>query len=101
MKAGGERELTIPAPMAYGKRRVSDIPPGSTLKFGQFSFNSLLTDSPKTSSTSRGQAPRYQLDRKRLSPERGETKKYHQLCVLVPYNIIGRELLSRDARRRI
>lgn len=35
MKAGGERELTIPAPMAYGKRKMSDIPPNSTLKFGQ------------------------------------------------------------------
>lgn len=35
MKAGGERELTIPAPMAYGKKRMSDIPPNSTLKFGQ------------------------------------------------------------------
>ena len=100
MKAGGERELTIPAPMAYGKRKMSDIPPNSTLKFGQFSFDS-LTDSPYTSSNSRGQTPRYQLDRKRLSPERNETKKYYQLHVLVPYNIIGRELLSRDARRRI
>lgn len=37
MKAGGERELTIPAPMAYGKRKMSDIPPNSTLKFGQSS----------------------------------------------------------------
>lgn len=35
MKAGGERELTIPAPMAYGKRNMGDIPPNSTLKFGQ------------------------------------------------------------------
>lgn len=35
MKAGGERELTIPAPMGYGKRKMSDIPPNSTLKFGQ------------------------------------------------------------------
>jgi len=33
MKAGGERELTIPAPMAYGKSRKSGIPPNSTLKF--------------------------------------------------------------------
>jgi len=33
MKAGGERELTIPAPMGYGKRKMSDIPPNSTLKF--------------------------------------------------------------------
>ncbi|KAF9792713.1 hypothetical protein BJ322DRAFT_1133279 [Thelephora terrestris] len=33
MKAGGERELTIPAPMAYGKRKTGDIPPNSTLKF--------------------------------------------------------------------
>lgn len=35
MKAGGERELIIPAPMAYGKRKMSDIPPNSTLKFGK------------------------------------------------------------------
>lgn len=47
MKAGGERELTIPAPMAYGKRKMSDIPPNSTLKFGQFSFDS-LTDTVLT-----------------------------------------------------
>ena len=35
MKAGGEREMIIPAPMAYGKKKKSDIPPNSTLKFGQ------------------------------------------------------------------
>jgi len=34
MKAGGERELIIPAGMAYGKKKMSDIPPNSTLKFG-------------------------------------------------------------------
>lgn len=44
MKAGGERELTIPAPMAYGKRKMSDIPPNSTLKFGQPLFHFRLTD---------------------------------------------------------
>lgn len=35
MKAGGEREMIIPPTMAYGKRKMSDIPPNSTLKFGQ------------------------------------------------------------------
>lgn len=44
MKSGGERELTIPAPMAYGKRKVSDIPPNSTLKFGQSLVHLPLTD---------------------------------------------------------
>ena len=48
MKAGGERELIIPAPMAYGKRKMSDIPPNSTLKFGQFLFHFLLTDTALT-----------------------------------------------------
>jgi len=33
MKAGGERELIIPAPMAYGKKKMTGIPPNSTLKF--------------------------------------------------------------------
>jgi len=42
MKAGGERELTIPAPMGYGKRKMSDIPANSTLKFGQFLFHLLV-----------------------------------------------------------
>ena len=42
MKAGGERELIIPAPMAYGKRKTSGIPPNSTLKFGQFLLRFLL-----------------------------------------------------------
>ena len=44
MKAGGERELTIPAPMGYGKRKTSGIPPNSTLKFGQFLLRFLLTN---------------------------------------------------------
>lgn len=102
MKAGGEREMTIPAPMAYGKKRTSGIPPNSTLKFGQFPFQLPSPGHcPDTSSNPRGQTHRYQLGRKRLSAERSDTKKYHQLCVLVPYNIIGGELLSRDARRRI
>jgi hypothetical protein len=75
MKAGGERELTIPAPMAYGKRKMSDIPPNSTLKFGQSLFqHTSYGHCPDTSSDSRGQTPHYQLDRKRLSPERSETK---------------------------
>jgi hypothetical protein len=47
MKAGGERELTIPAPMAYGKRKTSGIPPNSTLKFGQF-LHFLLTNAALT-----------------------------------------------------
>lgn len=48
MKAGGERELTIPAPMGYGKRKMSDIPPNSTLKFGQFLFHLLVADAVLT-----------------------------------------------------
>ena len=48
MKAGGERELTVPAPMGYGKRKMADIPPNSTLKFGQFPFHFLLTEAVLT-----------------------------------------------------
>lgn len=93
--------MTIPAPMAYGKRKTSGIPPNSTLKFGQFLFQLFSHGHcPDKNSNPRGQTHCYQLDRKRLSAERSETKKYHQLCVLVLYNIIGRESLSRDARRR-
>ena len=33
MKVGGKRTLTIPAPMAYGNKRVGDIPANSTLIF--------------------------------------------------------------------
>ena len=36
MQAGGERKLTIPANMAYGKRAQSGIPANSTLIFGMF-----------------------------------------------------------------
>ena len=55
MKAGGERELIIPAPMAYGKKKMSDIPPNSTLKFGQFLFHPPSYErSPDTPSNSRG-----------------------------------------------
>lgn len=35
MQVGGERLLTIPAPMAYGKKAQSGIPGNSTLIFGQ------------------------------------------------------------------
>lgn len=48
MKAGGERELTIPAPMGYGKRKMADIPANSTLKFGLFVLRLLLTDAVLT-----------------------------------------------------
>lgn len=34
MQVGGEREIIIPPAMGYGKRKMSDIPPNSTLKFG-------------------------------------------------------------------
>jgi len=33
MAVGGERVLTIPAPLAYGKQRTGKIPPNSTLTF--------------------------------------------------------------------
>jgi len=33
MQTGGERQLTIPPAMAYGNKKVKDIPPGSTLVF--------------------------------------------------------------------
>jgi FK506-binding nuclear protein len=36
MQAGGERRLTIPANMAYGKKAQKDIPANSTLVFGMF-----------------------------------------------------------------
>lgn len=35
MQAGGERQLTIPPAMGYGKRKQSGIPPSSTLIFGK------------------------------------------------------------------
>ena len=34
MQVGGERVLTIPPNMAYGKKKMADIPPNSTLIFG-------------------------------------------------------------------
>ena len=37
MHVGGERKLTIPAPMAYGKKAQSGIPANSTLVFGEYS----------------------------------------------------------------
>ncbi len=36
MQVGGERLLTIPAPMAYGKKAQSGIPANSTLIFGKY-----------------------------------------------------------------
>ena len=36
MKVGGERLLTVPPALGYGKRKVDGIPPGSTLRFGAF-----------------------------------------------------------------
>ncbi|KAH7924608.1 hypothetical protein BV22DRAFT_1105358 [Leucogyrophana mollusca] len=33
MHVGGERELTVPAPMAYGSQKIPGIPPNSTLIF--------------------------------------------------------------------
>ncbi|KAK2162090.1 hypothetical protein LSH36_104g03074 [Paralvinella palmiformis] len=33
MKVGGKRKLTVPARMAYGKEKVGNIPPNSTLVF--------------------------------------------------------------------
>ncbi|NXD32555.1 FKBP4 protein, partial [Spelaeornis formosus] len=33
MHVGGERRLTIPAPLAYGNQKLPGIPKGSTLKF--------------------------------------------------------------------
>lgn len=35
MQIGGERELTIPSPMGYGKKKMPGIPAGSTLTFGE------------------------------------------------------------------
>ena len=34
MQIGGEREIVVPPSMGYGNRKMGDIPPGSTLKFG-------------------------------------------------------------------
>ena len=37
MQAGGERLLTVPASMGYGKKGTDGIPPNSTLVFGSYS----------------------------------------------------------------
>lgn len=34
MQIGGEREIVVPSSMGYGSKKVSGIPPNSTLKFG-------------------------------------------------------------------
>lgn len=77
MKAGGERELTIPASMGYGKRKMSDIPPNSTLKFGRFLLHAPAFY-PETSN-SRGQTRWHQLARERQSSEGNETKNITSL----------------------
>ena len=41
MQVGGERRLTIPPNMAYGKKVQSGIPANSTLIFGMFLFINL------------------------------------------------------------
>lgn len=35
MKVGGERLLVVPPSLGYGKRKMDDIPPSSTLTFGE------------------------------------------------------------------
>jgi FK506-binding nuclear protein len=35
MKVGGERLLIVPPSLGYGKRKMGDIPPNSTLRFGE------------------------------------------------------------------
>jgi FK506-binding nuclear protein len=35
MKLGGERLLIVPSSLGYGKRKMDDIPPNSTLRFGE------------------------------------------------------------------
>jgi FKBP-type peptidyl-prolyl cis-trans isomerase len=35
MKLGGERLLIVPPSLGYGKRKMGDIPPNSTLRFGK------------------------------------------------------------------
>lgn len=35
MKVGGERLLIVPPSLGYGKRKMSDIPSNSTLRFGE------------------------------------------------------------------
>ena len=36
MQVGGERKITIPPEMAYGKKAMGDIPKNSTLVFGAY-----------------------------------------------------------------
>lgn len=35
MQVGGERLLTVPSTLGYGNKKMSDIPAGSTLTFGE------------------------------------------------------------------
>ena len=42
MQVGGERKLTIPPEMAYGKKAMGDIPKSSTLVFGAYLYTSSL-----------------------------------------------------------
>jgi len=37
MQIDGEREVTVPPSMGYGKKKMQDIPANSTLVFGAYS----------------------------------------------------------------
>lgn len=52
MQAGGERTLTIPSDLAYGKKGSGPIPANATLTFGAF-FNSVLVFTMLTCSCSK------------------------------------------------
>lgn len=42
MQEGGERMITVPPALAYGNKKMSGIPPNSTLQFGTCGFYSGL-----------------------------------------------------------